>query len=75
MGEWGSGSKVEQHWDIMVVNATASNLAEEIKSSLIAGTDRAYSNRESRKDEHSDGMSKSADMVCTSERLTCHEGR
>ena len=59
----------------MVVNATASNLAEEIKSSLIAGTNKAYSNGESRKDEHSDGMPKSADIVCTSERLTCHEGR
>jgi len=59
----------------MVANATVSNLAEEIKSSLTAGTDRAYSNKGSRKDECSDGMLKSADIVCTSERPTCYEGR
>jgi len=73
--EWGSGSKVEQHWNIMVANAIASNFAKEIKSSLIAVTDKVYSNGGSRKDEHSDGMPKSADIFCISERPTCYEGR
>jgi len=64
-----NSSKVEQHRDIMTTNTTASSLVKETRDSLAVDTNRACSDRRSKKNKCRDGMPESASRICTLEPM------
>ena len=63
------GSKIEQYRSTMATVSIASSLAKKTEGSSTADTNRACSNRRSRKNEYNNSMPKSTGRVCTSQPI------
>ena len=59
----GSSTKAKSARDTKITNATALGLAKKTRSFSIVITNRACSNRESKKDKYDDGMPESVSRV------------
>jgi len=66
MRQWVLDSKTRQQ-STTAVDTTVPSLAKETRGSLTAG--RTYSDKESRKDKHSDSMPKLIGLVCISQPI------
>ena len=71
------GSKIEQCKSTMATVAIVSSLAKKTGGSSTVDTDRACSNRRSRKNEYSNSMPESVGRVCTSQPICygCEQGK
>jgi len=59
-----SSIKAEHSRDIIAIVIIALSLAEKIRDFSVAGTDRAYSNKRSRRNKYSHGKPKLMDRIC-----------
>jgi len=71
-GRENSSSKVKQQQSTIAIDATASSLAKGIRDFSTAGTNRACSNRESRKNKCGYGEPESTGRICAYAQSICH---
>ena len=69
-----TGFQVKQHKDIQANNVMASGLAGEIRDFSAVDTDRACTNKESKKNKYSNSMPELAGKICTSQPI-CYGSR